>query len=76
MKTVTVKVQMTGYVYQEIEVEDDVIITDDNVYELVLDKFDFADASDIEDSIEWKLRHADSIEIYNDDDEGDILWSE
>lgn len=71
MKTITVRVWMSGFVDNEIEIEDDFIITDDNV-DVVLDKYDFGNGNDICDTIEWKLRYADKIDIM--DDNGNTLW--
>lgn len=70
MKTLKVLVKMSGYVEQDIEVDDNFIVNDDTIDE-VLDEFDFSEASDIVDSIEWKLRYADSIEVIAEDE---VLW--
>ena len=74
MKTKEIKVcvKMSGWVYQTIEVPENWIPSNENVDE-VLDEFDFAEASDLNDTIDWKLRHADSIQILDDDDD-ETMW--
>lgn len=71
MKTVTVRVWMSGFVDNEIEIEDDMIIDDDSV-ETILTEYDFGEGNDISDTIDWRLRYADKIEVIDSD--GKSLW--
>lgn len=74
MKTIRVCVKMSGWVYQEMEVSDDFNGTDNEANQ-ILDDFDFSDASDLNDSIEWKLRYSDEITIV-DVESGDTIWTD
>lgn len=68
-RIVKIAVRMSGYCYLEVEATDEEIMQEDFIDEQ-LDNFDFAEASDINDSIDWKLRYADSIKMKVELDRG------
>ena len=65
LKKVLIRVGYMGYIYQEIEIPVDMEINDDTV-DTILNQFDASQATDINDSIEFKIRYADEIAILDD----------
>jgi hypothetical protein len=64
-KKVLIRVGYMGYIYQEIEIPVDMEINEDTA-DTILNQFDASQATDINDSIEFKIRYADEIAILDD----------